>query len=200
MLADAPAHRAGEALVAGRRRPRAAAGRDAARGAPGRAPDLDRRASRGRDPARASRAGRGHRGRHARLAARAQRRAARRDPARGARAAASTGRRALRRRDRRAGTHQERTCWSPPRGPPCGSASPRRVAREPLGALFTTARVTPPPDGAHVVDQYLALLDAARHHRSPARVPAARVAGRPRRASTSGWPPRGSSRDTGWRS
>src|SRR3989442_9460507 len=31
--------------------------------------------------------------------------------------------------------------------------------REPLSALFTNRRVTPPPEAAHVVDQYLALLE-----------------------------------------
>jgi lipopolysaccharide heptosyltransferase I len=40
----------------------------------------------------------------------------------------------------------------------------RRLRRhrrpEPLAAVFTTERVTPPPAATHVVDQYLALLDA----------------------------------------
>jgi heptosyltransferase-1 len=36
----------------------------------------------------------------------------------------------------------------------------RGVVREPLGSLFTTEHVTPPPTASHVVDQYLALLDA----------------------------------------
>jgi lipopolysaccharide heptosyltransferase I len=36
----------------------------------------------------------------------------------------------------------------------------RAVLREPLSALCTTAHVTPPPEAAHVVDQYLALLGA----------------------------------------
>jgi len=36
----------------------------------------------------------------------------------------------------------------------------RAVVREPLSTLFTTTHVTPPPEAAHVVDQYLALLGA----------------------------------------
>ncbi len=42
--------------------------------------------------------------------------------------------------------------------------APRRIGfalshlREPLSALFTTCRVTPPPQAVHVVEQYLALL------------------------------------------
>jgi heptosyltransferase-1 len=39
-----------------------------------------------------------------------------------------------------------------------GFAGP--VVREPLSALFTNARVEPPPAAVHVVDQYLALLGA----------------------------------------
>jgi lipopolysaccharide heptosyltransferase I len=52
------------------------------------------------------------------------------------------------------------------------------VAREPLGTVFTTERVTPPPTATHVVDQYLALLDALgiteRRHEFP--LPASPVA------------------------
>jgi lipopolysaccharide heptosyltransferase I len=33
------------------------------------------------------------------------------------------------------------------------------LCREPLSALFTNRRVTPPPEATHVVDQYLALLE-----------------------------------------
>lgn len=36
---------------------------------------------------------------------------------------------------------------------------PRRHLREPLNALFTNCRVTPPPEAVHVVEQCLALLE-----------------------------------------
>ena len=99
------------------------------------------------------------------------------DPARDARAAAPAGRRALRRRHRRAGAHQERGAGGRHPG-----ARADRLRRGPSSASRSArcsppTRVTPPPTAAHVVDQYLALLGRARHHRSAARVPAAVVAG-----------------------
>lgn len=45
------------------------------------------------------------------------------------------------------------------------TGAPRRIGfarshlKEPLSALFTNCRVTPPPEAAHVVEQYLALLE-----------------------------------------
>jgi heptosyltransferase-1 len=43
----------------------------------------------------------------------------------------------------------------------------RGFAREPLSGLFTTTKVSPPPQAVHVVDQYLALLEPLGIRRPP---------------------------------
>ena len=108
---------------------------------PGGASHLGRRAARGRDPARASRARRGRRRRHAGVAAGPERRRARRHGARDAPIATTAGRRALRRRHRRAGADQERRA---------GGCHPRARADRLRAGASSASRSTrcSPPSGS----------------------------------------------------